>query len=165
MRTPPASVARAAPLAVVALASTALGLGAGGVNSYFIAGMRGSLYRKVGVLAVMNAIVLVFCLWFLLSRTASTQGTGIATAYFTAAIPFVIAGTIISLVVADTIEQVNRVYFFDLVGAAGGVAVGALAGPPLAPPVTGMATVAAAVGLACATTAPASLPIRQVPHG
>ncbi len=44
-------------------------------------------------------------------------------AYFVAAIPFLLSGTILSLVVADTIERVNRVYFFDLIGAAGGCAV------------------------------------------
>ncbi len=44
-------------------------------------------------------------------------------AYFVAAIPFFLSGTILSLVIADTIERVNRVYFFDLIGASGGCAV------------------------------------------
>ncbi len=109
--------------AFLAISVALFGLGAGGVTSYFVSGLRGSLYGKLGVMAVMNAVVLVFCLWFLLSRTSNVQGSEFATAYFVTAIPFLIAGTIISLVVADTIEQVNRVYFFDLIGAAGGCAV------------------------------------------
>ena len=40
-----------------------------------------------------------------------------------AAIPFVLSGTIVSLIIADTIERVDRSYFFDLLGAAGGCAV------------------------------------------
>ena len=44
-------------------------------------------------------------------------------AYFVAALPFLLSGTIISLAIAETIERVDKVYFFDLVGAAGGCAV------------------------------------------
>lgn len=109
--------------AFLAISVALFGLGAGGVASYVVAGMRGSLYGKIGVLAVFNAVVLVFCLSFLLSRTNGAQGSGFATAYFVTAIPFLIAGAILSLIVADTIAQVNRVYFFDLIGAAGGCAV------------------------------------------
>ena len=48
---------------------------------------------------------------------------GLLSAYLVAAIPFLLSGTITSLVVADTIGRINKVYFFDLVGAAGGCAV------------------------------------------
>ncbi len=109
--------------AFLAISVALFGLGAGGVTSYVVTGMRGSLYGKLGIMAVVNAIALVFCLSFLLSRTNGAQGAGFATAYFVTAIPFLIAGTILSLVVADTIAQVNRVYFFDLIGAAAGCAV------------------------------------------
>ena len=40
--------------------------------------------------------------------------------YFTTALPFFVAGTIVSLAISETIERVDRVYFFDLLGAAGG---------------------------------------------
>jgi hypothetical protein len=40
--------------------------------------------------------------------------------YFTTALPFLGSGIIVSLVIAETIERVDRVYFFDLLGAAGG---------------------------------------------
>lgn len=109
--------------AFLAISIALFGLGAGGVTSYFVSGVRGSLYSKLGLMAVMNAILLVPCLWFLLSRASAVQGSGFATAYFVTAVPFLIAGSIISLVVADTIDRVSRVYFFDLIGAAGGCAV------------------------------------------
>ena len=109
--------------AFLAISIALFGLGAGGVFSYVVAGFRGSLYGKLGVMAVANAAAVVVCLWFVLSRTNNVPAPAFATAYFVTAIPFLLAGTIISLVVADTIERVNRVYFFDLIGAAGGCAV------------------------------------------
>jgi len=44
----------------------------------------------------------------------------LALIYFASALPFFLSGTIVSLAVSETIERVNRVYFFDLLGAAGG---------------------------------------------
>lgn len=109
--------------AFLAISIALFGLGAGGVMSYVVAGIRGSLYGKLGAMAVANAVALVLCLCFLLSRTNNVPAPHLVAAYFVTAIPFLIAGAIISLVVADTIEWVNRVYFFDLMGAAGGCAV------------------------------------------
>ena len=43
-----------------------------------------------------------------------------ALVYFTTALPFFVSGIIISLAISETIDRVNRVYFFDLLGAAGG---------------------------------------------
>ena len=40
--------------------------------------------------------------------------------YFADALPFLGSGIIVSLVISETIERVDRVYFFDLLGAAGG---------------------------------------------
>jgi hypothetical protein len=109
--------------AFLAISIALFGLGAGGVFSYVIAGWRGSLYEKLGVLAAANAMAIVLCLWFLLERTGHMSTLELAGAYFVAAIPFLLSGSIISLIIADTIERVNRVYFFDLLGAAGGCAV------------------------------------------
>jgi hypothetical protein len=109
--------------AFLAIAIALFGLGAGGVFSYVIAGWPGSLYEKLGVLATVNAMAIVLCLWFLLERTGQMSTWELALAYFVAAIPFLLSGAIISLIIADTIERVNRVYFFDLIGAAGGCAV------------------------------------------
>ncbi|HZS53733.1 MAG TPA: hypothetical protein VFA65_04975 [Bryobacteraceae bacterium] len=109
--------------AFLAISIALFGLGAGGVFSYVIAGWRGSLYEKLGVLAAVNATALVLCLWFLLERTGEMSTLELAAAYFVAAIPFLLSGSIISLLIAETIQRVNRVYFFDLLGAAGGCAV------------------------------------------
>lgn len=109
--------------AFLAISIALFGLGAGGVFSYVIAGWRGSLYEKLGVLAAVNATALVLCLWFLLERTGQMSTLELAAAYFVAAIPFLLSGAIISLLIAETIERVSRVYFFDLLGAAGGCAV------------------------------------------
>ncbi|MGI8961899.1 MAG: hypothetical protein ACR2IV_19500 [Bryobacteraceae bacterium] len=109
--------------AFLAISIALFGLGAGGVFSYLVAGWRGSLYGKLGVLAALNAVAIVLCLTFLLDRTGNMQAAELITAYFIAAIPFLLSGTIISLVISDGIERVDRVYFFDLAGAATGCAV------------------------------------------
>jgi hypothetical protein len=109
--------------AFLAISIALFGLGAGGVFSYVVAGWSGTLYKKIGVLASLNAMAIVLSLWFLLGRSASLGSGELIAAYFVAAIPFLLSGTILSLVVADTIGRVNRVYFFDLIGAAGGCAV------------------------------------------
>ena len=38
----------------------------------------------------------------------------LALIYFTTALPFFVSGTILSLVISETVERVDRVYFFDL---------------------------------------------------
>lgn len=111
--------------AFLAISIALFGLGAGGVFSYVVAGWgkKTSLYFKLGLLAATNAVAIVLCLWFLLARTGDMTTLELTAAYFVAAVPFLLSGTIVSLVVADTIERVDRVYFFDLLGAAGGCAV------------------------------------------
>lgn len=109
--------------AFLAISIALFGLGAGGVFSYVVMGWKGALYEKLGGLALVNAIAIVLCLSFLLSRNAELTTWEMMLAYFVAAVPFVLSGAIVSLVIGDTIERVNRVYFFDLVGAAAGCAV------------------------------------------
>jgi hypothetical protein len=109
--------------AFLAISIALFGLGAGGVFSYAIAGWGGSLYRKLGILAAANAVAIVFSLAFLLGRAGDLSIQAMALAYFIAAVPFVLSGAIVSLVIADTIERINRVYFFDLLGAAAGCAL------------------------------------------
>ncbi|MBV8551511.1 MAG: hypothetical protein JOY54_09440 [Acidobacteriaceae bacterium] len=106
--------------AFLAISIALFGLGAGGVFSYVVSGWPGSLFQRVGALAAGNAAAIVLCLSYLLNRTGEMTTPELMAAYFVAAIPFLLSGTILSLVVADTIERVNRVYFFDLIGAAGG---------------------------------------------
>lgn len=106
--------------AFLAISIALFGLGAGGVLSYVVTAWPGRLFNKLGALAALNAVAIVLCLWFLLARTGNMSTTELMAAYFVAAIPFLFAGTILSLVVAETIQRVDRVYFFDLIGAAGG---------------------------------------------
>jgi predicted membrane-bound spermidine synthase len=44
----------------------------------------------------------------------------LALVYFTTALPFFFSGAIVSLAISETMERINRVYFFDLLGAAAG---------------------------------------------
>jgi hypothetical protein len=81
------------------------------------------LLQKIGALAMTNAVAIVVCLSFLLSRTGEMGTPELMASYFVAAIPFLLSGTIVSLVIADTIGRVNRIYFFDLIGAAAGCAL------------------------------------------
>jgi hypothetical protein len=105
--------------AFLAISIALFGLGAGGVFSYVIAGWRGNIYFKLGTLAVINSFVVVLCLIFILSRTVMDKRALVAV-FFASALPFFFAGTVVSLAVAEAIQRVDRVYFFDLLGAAGG---------------------------------------------
>lgn len=109
--------------AFLAISIALFGLGAGGVLSYVVAGRPGTFFNKLGMLAVANAVAIVFCLWFLLARTGNMTTAELMSAYFMTSIPFLFAGTILSLVVAETIQRIERVYFFDLMGAAAGCCV------------------------------------------
>ncbi|HLK21059.1 MAG TPA: hypothetical protein VKT81_19045 [Bryobacteraceae bacterium] len=105
--------------AFLAISIALFGLGAGGVFSYVVAGWRGKIYSKLGTLAVINSFVVLLCLIFMLSSVVMDKRALIAV-FFASALPFFFAGAIVSLAVAEAIERVDRVYFFDLLGAAGG---------------------------------------------
>jgi hypothetical protein len=109
--------------AFLAISIALFGLGAGGVFSYIVADWPGSLHRKLGALALCDSVAVVAALEFVLSRKGELQTLDIALVYFACAIPFLISGTIVSLAISDTIERVDRVYFFDLMGAAAGCLV------------------------------------------
>jgi hypothetical protein len=106
--------------AFLAISIALFGLGAGGVFSYVIAGWRGNLYRKLGMLSLLNCVLVLLALSVVLGQKATVGNGALALIYFTNALPFLCTGTIVSLVIAETIERVNRVYFFDLMGAAAG---------------------------------------------
>jgi hypothetical protein len=109
--------------AFLAISIALFGLGAGGIFSYVVLGWPGTLYRKLGALAAINSVVVVAALEFLLTRKGEMNSVDIALVYFTCALPFLLAGAIVSLAISDTIQRVDRVYFFDLIGAAAGCAV------------------------------------------
>jgi len=106
--------------AFLAISIALFGLGAGGVFSYVIAAQPGPLFRKLGRLSLINALMPLISVIFLLTRGQELTNLTLAAVYFFSALPFFLAGAIVSLAISETIERVDRVYFFDLLGAAGG---------------------------------------------
>jgi hypothetical protein len=104
--------------AFLAISIALFGLGVGGVFSYVVAGWKGTLYRKLGYLSAANCVLVILAVVTVLSLQNHTGG--LVLVYFTTALPFFCSGIVISLVISETIDRVNRVYFFDLLGAAGG---------------------------------------------
>jgi len=102
--------------AFLAISIALFGLGAGGVFSYVVAARRGNLYAKLGTLSLVNSIVVVGSLWVILSRTGDPGNATIAAVYLVSALPFFLAGAIVSLAVAEAIQRIDRAYFFDLAG-------------------------------------------------
>ncbi len=107
-------------LAFLAISIALFGLGAGGVFSYVVSARPGNLYVKLGWLALANSICVVLSLWFILSRPGNPGNLTLAAVYFASALPFFIAGTVVSIAISEAIERVDRAYFFDLAGAAAG---------------------------------------------
>ena len=105
--------------AFLAISVALFGLGAGGVFSYVVAARPGNVYQKLGSLALTASVSVLLVLWFILSRESNGVWT-LAGVYFAAAVPFFLAGTIVSIAIDEAIERVHRAYFFDLAGAAVG---------------------------------------------
>ena len=105
--------------AFLAISIALFGLGAGGVFSYVVAGWKTPLYQRLGRLSAVNSLLVVVALIVILAQKTA-DGASLALIYFTTALPFFLAGTIVSLAVSEAIKRVSRVYFFDLLGAAGG---------------------------------------------
>ncbi len=105
--------------AFLAISIALFGLGVGGVFSYAVAG-SGRLYERLGRLALLHSAAVIGALCFLISRKGSPGGWGLAGVYFASTLPFFFSGAILSLVIGETVERVEKVYFFDLAGAAGG---------------------------------------------
>jgi len=107
--------------AFLAISIALFGLGVGGVLSYAVPGSSGSLlYRKLGIVSLINAGLVLAAVLFVLTRGAEVGTIELGAIYFITALPFLGSGIIVSLVIADTIERVDTIYFFDLLGAAGG---------------------------------------------
>jgi spermidine synthase len=106
--------------AFLAISIALFGLGAGGVFSYVVSGWRGNLYRKLGLLSLLNCLLVLFAISVVLGQKTTIGNGALALIYFADALPFLCTGIIVSLAISETIERVNRVYFFDLMGAAAG---------------------------------------------
>jgi len=107
-------------LAFLAISIALFGLGAGGVFSYVVAGWRMNLFAAMGSLAAANGLAVVASLWFLLSRPGELGYMTLTAVYLASAVPFFLAGTIVSLAISESVERIDRAYFFDLAGAAAG---------------------------------------------
>ncbi len=106
--------------AFLAISLALFGLGAGGVFSYYVVNRPGGFFSKLGTLAALNGISVIAALVFILSRPAELKIVSFALIYFSSSIPFFLSGTVLSLAIGQTVERINRVYFFDLLGAAAG---------------------------------------------
>lgn len=135
--------------AFLAISIALFGLGAGGVFSYVVAAREGGTFAKLGRLASVNAITVVLALTFIMTRTGELSNTTLVLVYFASAAPFFFSGAIISLAISETIERVDRVYFFDLLGAS----VGCLALVPLLSAFGGPSTVIVAAVIYAASAA------------
>jgi spermidine synthase len=107
-------------MAFLAISIAMFGLGAGGVFSYVVANWKGPLYTKLGRLSGFNSILVLLALTVILAQGDTLTNWNLALIYFTSALPFFVSGTIVSLAVSETMERIDRVYFYDLLGAAGG---------------------------------------------
>jgi hypothetical protein len=100
--------------AFLAISIALFGLGAGGVLSYYFPQRGRELHRKLAFISTIASVAVIVTLFVLLHRAP------LPAVYFCAAVPFLLAGLIVSLAIGDTVERIDRVYFFDLLGAAGG---------------------------------------------
>ena len=106
--------------AFLAISIALFGLGLGGVFSYVVAGWKGPLFARLGRLSLINSLLVILALAILLAQGDNLSNWDLALVYFTTALPFFVAGAIVSLAISETIEHVDRIYFFDLAGAAAG---------------------------------------------
>jgi len=103
--------------AFLAISIALFGLGAGGAFTY-AARLRADFGKLSLMTSAASASVLLALAWLLTRRQPGAWD--LALVYFLSALPFFFAGMTVSLAISETIERVNRVYFFDLAGAAAG---------------------------------------------
>ncbi len=106
--------------AFLAISIALFGLGAGGVFSYVVADRPGNVFSKLGRLSALNGLLVVFALAAVLWQREELTNIRLAILFFTTSLPFFVSGIIVSLAISEGMDRVDRVYFFDLIGAAGG---------------------------------------------
>jgi hypothetical protein len=109
--------------AFLAISIALFGLGAGGLFSYIVADRGGNIFYRLGILAVVNSLTVVASLVYILTGSGGYGYLALAGVYFASALPFFLSGAVVSIAVGEAIRRVDRVYFFDLLGAAGGCLV------------------------------------------
>jgi predicted membrane-bound spermidine synthase len=106
--------------AFLAISIALFGLGAGGVFSYVVADRPGKIFSKLGRLSALNGLLVIFALAAVLWQREELTNMRLAILFFTTSLPFFVSGIIVSLAISEGMARVDRVYFFDLIGAAGG---------------------------------------------
>src|SRR5438309_3412871 len=69
--------------AFLAISIALFGLGVGGVLSYVVSSWSGSLYRKLGIVSLIDAGLVLVALLFVLTRGAEIGTVGLGAIYFT----------------------------------------------------------------------------------
>src|ERR1700686_846698 len=93
--------------AFLAISIALFGLGAGGVFSYVVSAWRFPLFTKLGALAALNSLAVLLALVFVITRSGTLSNLTLAAVYFASALPFFFSGTILSLVISETITRVD----------------------------------------------------------
>jgi hypothetical protein len=106
--------------AFLAISIALFGLGAGGVLSYFFPQHGLALYRRLGAVSAANAVVTTLTLTWLLGQHGGTSFASLGSVYLAASLPFLFSGIVVSLAISESISRVEKVYFWDLGGAAMG---------------------------------------------
>ena len=106
--------------AFLAISIALFGLGVGGVFSYIVAGWKTPLFRKLGYLSMIDSLLVMAALAVVVAQKEEPGAWGLTLVYFTTSLPFFVSGTIVSLAISETVERIDRVYFFDLLGASAG---------------------------------------------
>jgi len=107
-------------MAFLAISIALFGMGCGGVFSYVVASWKAPLFLKLGRLSVANSLLVIVALLVVLWQPINPSKWDLGLLYLLTALPFFVSGAIVSLAVSETMTNINRVYFYDLVGAAGG---------------------------------------------
>jgi len=106
--------------AFLAISIALFGLGAGGLFSYLTAQSSVGYTRRAAYLLLANVLVIPAALFLFLRIEAEPGPALLVGVFFAAAVPFFLAGAVLSSVISETIDRVDRVYFYDLLGAAAG---------------------------------------------
>jgi hypothetical protein len=106
--------------AFLAISIALFGLGAGGVLSYVAPGWKDRPFTRLAWLSVLNSVLVLVALAVVLLQEEEVSNWTLALVYFTTSLPFCGTGVILSTAISETIERVDRVYFYDLLGASVG---------------------------------------------